>query len=197
MRAEWKGERNSLSAELIQVLDSRGRTLTPCRRKVAEREVRLNRAKWVGRNTIRLRFDPFAARHIRLKILARDQYRCYWCGGQGDTIDHIIPWSKGGRTNMINCVTACQECNNIRGDMPAEEFARMKGVAPPQFTGNEPVPPVKVRRKVKPEKAPAPPAGTAEPLPAAASGAEARFAQVLRLVRLLEGAGPVSRRQFL
>lgn len=121
--------------ELVQVIDNRGRTLTPCRRKVAEKEVRLNRAKWVGPNAIRLRFDPFAYRYIRLKVLVRDGYTCYWCGGPGDTMDHIVPWSKGGRTTMDNCICACQECNGQRGDMPASEFARLRGVDAPGPSG--------------------------------------------------------------
>jgi hypothetical protein len=106
--------------------------LTPCRRKVAEREVRLARAKWVGPNRIRLRFDPFAYRYIRLKVLERDNYVCYWCGSAGDTMDHVIPWSKGGRTTLDNCICACQDCNGQRGDMPSEEFARLRNVAPPR-----------------------------------------------------------------
>lgn len=122
------------------MIDSRGRVLTPCRRKVAEREVRLNRAKWIGPGRIRLRFDPFAYRYIRLKILERDNHICYWCGAPGDTMDHILPWSKGGRTTMDNCICACQECNGQRGDTPAEEFAlrcnvpvpRPSGMSPPQ-----------------------------------------------------------------
>ncbi|HYG58014.1 MAG TPA: HNH endonuclease signature motif containing protein [Symbiobacteriaceae bacterium] len=107
---------------------------------MAEREVRLNRAKWIGPGRIRLRFDPFAYRYIRLKILERDNHICYWCGAPGDTMDHILPWSKGGRTTMDNCICACQECNGQRGDTPAEEFAlrcnvpvpRPSGMSPPQ-----------------------------------------------------------------
>ncbi|HYF80019.1 MAG TPA: HNH endonuclease signature motif containing protein [Symbiobacteriaceae bacterium] len=120
---------------MIEVIDSRGRTLTPCRRKVAEREVRLNRAKWIGPGRIRLRFDPFAYRYIRLKVLERDRYICYWCGEPGETMDHVVPWSKGGRTTMDNCICACQECNGMRGDMPAAEFARLRGVAVPRPGG--------------------------------------------------------------
>ncbi|HWI52885.1 MAG TPA: HNH endonuclease [Symbiobacteriaceae bacterium] len=123
---------------MIDVIDSRGRVLTPCRRKVAEREVRLNRAKWIGPRRIRLRFDPFAYRYIRLKILARDGNICYWCGEPGDTMDHIIPWSKGGRTTMDNCICACMECNGQRGDMPAAEFARLRGVPLPRPVGATP-----------------------------------------------------------
>lgn len=128
--------RGTRLGDQVAVIDSRGRTLTPCSRRVAEREVRLARAKWVGKDKIRLRFDPFAERHIRRKVLERDNYTCYWCGRPGDTVDHIIPWSRGGRTTMTNLVTACRECNGERGDLPAEEFARRKGVPVPGFTRN-------------------------------------------------------------
>lgn len=102
--------------------------------------MRLHRARWTGRNSIKLRFDPFAYRYIRLKVLARDGYACYWCGQAGYTMDHVIPWSKGGRTTMNNCICACEECNGLRGDMPAEEFARLRGVAPPKPEGGPPTP---------------------------------------------------------
>lgn len=119
------------TAEFVEVIDSRGRTLTPCKRRVADREVRLGRAKWIGHSRIRLKFDPFAYRYVRLKVLARDKYTCYWCGQPGFTMDHVTPWSKGGRTTMTNCICACEECNGQRGDMPAEEFARLMGRAAP------------------------------------------------------------------
>lgn len=120
-----------MSDVMIDVIDNRGRTLNPCRHKVAVREVRLDRAKWIGPNRIRLRFDPFAYRYVRLKVLARDQHICYWCGAPGDTMDHVIPWSKGGRTTMDNCICACEECNGQRGNMPAAEFAKLRAVEPP------------------------------------------------------------------
>jgi len=154
---------------LIDVIDSRGRVLTPCRRKVAEREVRLNRAKWIGPNRIRLRFDPFAYRYIRLKVLARDRYICYWCGAPGDTMDHITPWSKGGRTTMDNCICACQECNGLRGDMPAAEFALLRGVPTPRpVGGSPPLEPVRAAIGAGPVAAPqAAPHQAAEPEPVA------------------------------
>jgi hypothetical protein len=98
---------------------------------VAARQVRLHRAKWVGKQRIRLRFDPFAYRYIRLKILERDKYICYWCGSPGFTIDHIIPWSRGGRTNLANCICACEKCNGARGDKPVEIFALERNVEAP------------------------------------------------------------------
>ena len=41
---------------------------------------------------------------------------CTYCGQkipQGElTMDHIIPLSRGGRSERINIVPACKECNN-------------------------------------------------------------------------------------
>lgn len=35
----------------------------------------------------------------------------YRCSAEDRSIDHIIPVSKGGKTNFLNCVTACKFCN--------------------------------------------------------------------------------------
>lgn len=48
--------------------------------------------------------------------------RCHYCGGPGGTLDHIIPYSQGGKTVPNNCVPACWPCNNFRGDKPYREF---------------------------------------------------------------------------
>jgi 5-methylcytosine-specific restriction endonuclease McrA len=42
------------------------------------------------------------------------------------TEDHLVPKSKGGSDLLDNLVLACNECNNQRGDMPAESFLRLK-----------------------------------------------------------------------
>jgi len=47
---------------------------------------------------------------------------CHYCGGPGGTIDHVIPRSRGGRTNAQNCVPACATCNVFRGNAPYNEF---------------------------------------------------------------------------
>jgi hypothetical protein len=141
--------------------------------------VRLNRAKWIGPNRIRLRFDPFAYRYIRLKVLERDGNVCYWCGSPGDTMDHIVPWSKGGRTTMDNCICACQECNGQRGDMPAEKFASLRKVPAPRLNGGVLVDPPEER------------------LPVAVGEVEAAGADPIALGRLLDPFMPsISRRFF-
>ncbi len=47
---------------------------------------------------------------------------CYWCGGLGGTIDHLIPTCKGGKNRKDNCVPACRRCNGLKGDMLPQEF---------------------------------------------------------------------------
>lgn len=62
----------------------------------------------------------------KLRVLKRDRYICHYCGKYGDTVDHIIPMSKGGRNGMKNLVCACYDCNQERGDMEYEEFCLLK-----------------------------------------------------------------------
>ncbi|MFC4103070.1 HNH endonuclease [Paenibacillus xanthanilyticus] len=53
---------------------------------------------------------------FRLLILQRDDYICKYCGRFGDTIDHVMPKSKGGLSTPDNCVCACAECNLKKAD---------------------------------------------------------------------------------
>jgi 5-methylcytosine-specific restriction endonuclease McrA len=51
----------------------------------------------------------------RAAIYTRDKQTCQYCGMKGTardfTFDHVIPKSRGGRTNWENIVTACKPCN--------------------------------------------------------------------------------------
>ncbi|MGG4033269.1 HNH endonuclease [Paenibacillus cisolokensis] len=53
---------------------------------------------------------------FRLLILQRDGYTCRYCGRYGDTIDHVLPKSKGGLSTPQNCVCACSACNLKKAD---------------------------------------------------------------------------------
>lgn len=58
---------------------------------------------------------------IRYQVLQRDNYTCQYCGravsdGVKLHIDHIKPVSKGGKTELSNLVTACQDCNLGKSD---------------------------------------------------------------------------------
>lgn len=60
---------------------------------------------------------------LRWTILKRDNFRCVIDGNSPATgttkslhIDHIIPWSKGGKTMLENLRVLCAECNLGRGN---------------------------------------------------------------------------------
>lgn len=53
---------------------------------------------------------------FRLLVLQRDNYVCHYCGKFGDTIDHVLPKSKGGLSTPANCVCACADCNLKKAD---------------------------------------------------------------------------------
>jgi len=61
----------------------------------------------------------------RRNMLVRDNNECQYCGthvGKNTaTVDHVIPRSKGGKTDYTNCVTSCKDCNNAKGDRTPRE----------------------------------------------------------------------------
>lgn len=56
---------------------------------------------------------------IRFEVLKRDNFTCQYCGAHGEgvvlEVDHIIPISKGGTSDMGNLSTACFDCNRGKG----------------------------------------------------------------------------------
>jgi 5-methylcytosine-specific restriction endonuclease McrA len=58
----------------------------------------------------------------RRAVLARDGFRCQYCGNTRHlTIDHIIPRSRGGASSWDNVVTSCAPCNVRKGAcLPSE-----------------------------------------------------------------------------
>jgi len=70
----------------------------------------------------------------RQNIYARDRHKCQYCGvrfpTEDLTYDHIIPKSRGGKTEWKNIVTCCIECNRRKGGrIPSE--ASMKLIRKP------------------------------------------------------------------
>jgi 5-methylcytosine-specific restriction endonuclease McrA len=55
-------------------------------------------------------------------VLARDLYRCAYCGGRADTRDHIVPRDRGGKDEWENVVAACGRCNRKKGRRLLEEL---------------------------------------------------------------------------
>jgi 5-methylcytosine-specific restriction endonuclease McrA len=58
---------------------------------------------------------------LRYEILERDNFRCITCGATPKKeklhIDHIIPYSKGGKTTKNNLRCLCERCNIGKGDL--------------------------------------------------------------------------------
>ena len=63
----------------------------------------------------RFRRGKKAVKFSRHNILARDGWKCGYCGDkvttQDMTQDHVIPRSQGGKTCWENIVTCCSDCN--------------------------------------------------------------------------------------
>lgn len=61
----------------------------------------------------------------RRTVLARDQYRCQYCGSEPPkgqlTLDHVLPRSRGGEHTWENVVAACIPCNQRKGDRTLQE----------------------------------------------------------------------------
>ncbi len=71
---------------------------------------------------------------VHRRVFARDGYACRYCGRQcvdapphgpdgkrvnlphERTLDHVVPRSRGGAHTDDNCVVACFQCNNDKGD---------------------------------------------------------------------------------
>jgi 5-methylcytosine-specific restriction endonuclease McrA len=59
---------------------------------------------------------PDRRRMSRRTILARDGFRCQYCGSTRHlTIDHVVPRSRGGVSSWENVVTSCAACNVRKG----------------------------------------------------------------------------------
>jgi len=74
---------------------------------------------------------PFSKKNV----LIRDGFKCAYCGSvkRKLTIDHIIPKSRGGKTNFENCVSSCKSCNNKKGNKTPSEanmYLKVKAYQP-------------------------------------------------------------------
>ena len=57
----------------------------------------------------------------RFGVLTRDNNSCGYCGAHADTIDHIMPRSRGGQNTWQNLVGACRPCNHKKSNRTPDE----------------------------------------------------------------------------
>ena len=74
---------------------------------------------------------PYRARVplTRAALMHRDRFRCAYCGGKAETIDHVIPRSRGGEHSWENCVACCAPCNHRKADRLLSELGWTLGAA--------------------------------------------------------------------
>lgn len=50
------------------------------------------------------------------EIVGRFEARCAYCPAPFETIDHVVPLTKGGANEASNVVPACKSCNSAKQD---------------------------------------------------------------------------------
>ncbi|WP_283137841.1 HNH endonuclease [Rhizohabitans arisaemae] len=75
---------------------------------------------------------PFRSRVplTRAALMRRDDYLCAYCGHRAETIDHVVPRSRGGTHTWENCVASCMSCNHRKADRLLEELGWALPFAP-------------------------------------------------------------------
>lgn len=66
----------------------------------------------------------------RRGVFLRDDHRCQYCDGRAETLDHVVPRSRGGSHTWENVVAACRLCNVVKADRLLAETRLVLGRAP-------------------------------------------------------------------
>lgn len=66
----------------------------------------------------------------RRTVFARDGQRCQYCGAPAESIDHVVPRSRGGPHAWENVVAACRRCNTRKEDRLLHEAGMSLRVTP-------------------------------------------------------------------
>jgi 5-methylcytosine-specific restriction endonuclease McrA len=73
----------------------------------------------------------------RRGVFARDGHRCQYCSATAESIDHVVPRSRGGEHIWENVVAACRSCNVRKRDRLLHETSmvlRDRPTAPRELT---------------------------------------------------------------
>ena len=85
-----------------------------------------------------------AWKKLRVIILARDEYTCYYCGAEASHVDHVVSYKDEPSLffDQSNLVSACRKCNLVKGSRSVASFLSavstppvLKGDISPQTIG--------------------------------------------------------------
>lgn len=88
-------------------------------KEIVKKLIQEEMAKKQTKTSARLNYN---AQTFREYILEREEKKCHYCNKKGNTVDHVIPKSKGGLTTPKNCVCACEKCNTRKGNTDKKLF---------------------------------------------------------------------------
>lgn len=86
----------------------------------AENDAALDR--WHQRQARRQKFAVEIHPNLRAAVLKESGWTCSYCGSAADTVDHVLPRSRGGTTERTNLVAACRKCNSGKGARTPEQW---------------------------------------------------------------------------
>jgi HNH endonuclease len=59
------------------------------------------------------------SKKLRFEVFKRDSFRCQYCGSSAPDVllevDHLKPVAEGGKSDILNLITACNPCNSGKG----------------------------------------------------------------------------------
>ena len=91
-----------------------------------------------------------SARFSRDNVFLRDEYVCQYCQKVFPhsklTLDHVHPYSRGGKKDWTNIVTACKKCNHKKSNKTPEE-AGMPLMKKPEILKQRAVKPITKKNK--------------------------------------------------
>ncbi len=128
----WQNAIKAVFLDRVNVLDEYERTVSsPSWEMALPSVISLKRYVHLARRPAFTRFNVFL----------RDRFSCQYCGvsqpTQDLTFDHLLPRSRGGRTEWSNVVTACAACNLRKGNKLLGEVHMSVRKTPAQPTNQQ------------------------------------------------------------
>jgi 5-methylcytosine-specific restriction endonuclease McrA len=73
----------------------------------------------------------------RLIVLSASNYTCFYCGGEANQVDHVVPMAKDSSMqnaiDMDNMVAACADCNRRKSSRSIASFLARTSTPPDCF----------------------------------------------------------------